>query len=72
MKKQAVENSKQVMPPSFKTPVKLENPLNQDIWYCNDINEVHFVDSVEYIRVFKKGTPNRTNLMRKTALRRVT
>lgn len=51
-------------------PVRLENPLNQEIWYCNDFNDIHLVDGVEYVRVFRKDTPNRTNLMRKSALQK--
>lgn len=52
-------------------PVKLENPLNQEVWYCNDVNDIHLVDGVEYVRVFRKDTPYRTNLMRKSALQKV-
>lgn len=56
---------------TFNKPVKLENPLNQEIWYCNDFNETRSVDGIEYVMVYKKDTPHRTNLMRKTALQKV-
>lgn len=56
---------------TIRSPVKLENPLNQDIWYCEDFNDTYSVDGIEYVRVYKKDTPNRTNLMRKTALQKV-
>lgn len=56
---------------TFSKPVKLENPLNQEIWYCNNFNETFEVDGVDYIRVYKPNTPNRTNLMRKSALQKV-
>lgn len=56
---------------TFKKPVKLENPLNQEIWYCNDFNDVHSVDGIEYVRVYKLSSPERINLMRKTALNRL-
>ena len=55
---------------TFKKTVKLENPLNQEIWHCNDYNDIHFVDGVEYIRVFKQEFPSRVHLMRKTALQK--
>lgn len=53
-----------------KKPVKLENPLNQEVWYCNDFSDVHSVDGIDYVRVYKKDNPDRTNLMRKSALNR--
>lgn len=54
-----------------KKPVKLENPLNQEVWYCNDMNDVTSIDGVDYIRVYKVDSPKRTFLMRKTSLNRV-
>lgn len=56
---------------TFRRPVRLENPLNQEIWYCEDFNDTHTVDGVEYVRVYKQSTPARTNLMRKSALQKV-
>lgn len=56
---------------TFRKPIKLENPLNQEVWYCEDYTDVHTVDGVEYIKVYKQSTPARMNLMRKTALQKV-
>lgn len=71
MKKQFIKSGRSQLQPMFGLPIKLKNPLNQDIWFCNDLNEVYSVDGVEYVRVFKKETPGRSNLMRKSALHRV-
>lgn len=57
---------------TFKKTVKLENPLNQEIWYCDDFSQITSVDGIDYIKVYKKETPQRTNLMRKSALNKVT
>lgn len=54
---------------TFNKPVKLENPLNQEIWHCNNFNDTTLVDGIEYIKVYKIDNPNRTNLMRKSALK---
>jgi hypothetical protein len=54
------------------TPSILTNPLNQEIWWCSNVNDIHSVDGVEYITVYKESTPNRTHLMRKDALRKLT
>lgn len=56
---------------TFSKPIKLENPLNQEVWYCDDFTQTTSVDGIDYIRVYKKDTPQRTNLMRKSALNRV-
>lgn len=50
-------------------PVKLVNPLNKDVWMCEDYENTHLVDGVEYVTVFKEETPDRKHLMRKDALR---
>jgi len=52
-----------------KKPVKLVNPLNHEIWFCEDYGNVRNVDGVEYVTVYKGETPDRTHLMRKDALR---
>jgi hypothetical protein len=52
-----------------KKPVKLTNPLNHDVWLCEDFGDVRNVDGVEYVTVYKEETPGRTHLMRKDALR---
>lgn len=56
---------------TFKKTIKLENPLNQEVWYCDDFSQVTSVDGVDYIKVYKKETPKRINLMRKSALNKV-
>jgi hypothetical protein len=53
---------------TFKKTVKLQNPLNKEVWWCDNVNETRSVDGVDYITVYKKETPTRTHLMRKTAL----
>lgn len=53
-----------------KKPVKLVNPLNQEVWFCNDYSNVKLVEDVEYITVYKPDNPKRTHLMRKEALRK--
>lgn len=50
-------------------PVKLQNPLNQEIWFCEDYKTTVNVDGVEYIKVFKEESLHRKNLMRKDALK---
>lgn len=56
---------------TFNKPVKLENPLNHEVWLCNDYNDITSVDGVEYVKVYKQENPNRLNLMRKSVLNRV-
>ena len=51
---------------------KLVNPVNNEEWACDNLDNVQVVDGVEYITVYKPETPNRTHLMRKDALRKVT
>ena len=52
-------------------PVRLENPLNHEVWYCNNYNDTYTVEGVDYVRVYKQDAPERTNLMRKSALQRI-
>lgn len=52
--------------------VKLINHLNKEAWMCDDFNNVKLVEGVEYVTVYKPDTPNRTHLMRKEALRKLT
>lgn len=53
---------------TFNKTIKLENPLNQEIWYCDNFNDTTSVDGIDYVRVYKKEMPQRSNLMRKSAL----
>ena len=58
--------------PSFKDKrkqVELTNPLNSDVWYCKDYDDVKVIDGVNYITVFKPNNDKRTFLMRKDALK---
>ena len=48
--------------------IKLVNPLNQDIWFCKDVMDVHFIEGVPFLKVFKETDPVRIHYMRKDAL----
>lgn len=52
-----------------KKLVTLTNPLNSEVWFCEDFNKVKNIDGVPYVTVFKLENSNRTFLMRKDALR---
>ncbi len=54
-----------------RTVTKLVNPVNNEVWLCNDFSKVTVVDRVEFVRVFKEGYPQRTHLIRKDALRKI-
>jgi len=47
----------------------LSNPLNSEIWYCKDYNNIKNIDGVGYVTVFKPENESRTFLMRKDALK---
>lgn len=49
--------------------VALTNPLNSEIWYCKDYDNVKVIDGINYITVFKAENEKRTFLMRKDALK---
>ena len=49
--------------------VTLVNPLNSEEWVCEDYNDTHFIDGVEYVKV-RKPSIQRTVLMRKDVLRK--
>jgi hypothetical protein len=53
-----------------KQPVKLHNPLNKEVWFCEDFSNIKTVDGVDYVTVYKEETPERTHLMRKDALQK--
>ena len=48
--------------------VTYENPVNQEIWICENVHDTETIDDVVYIRVHKPDGM-RTNLMRRDALR---
>jgi hypothetical protein len=52
-----------------KKTVILTNPLNSDMWLCEDYSKIKDIDGVPYITVFKAENRLRTFLMRKDALR---
>lgn len=52
-----------------KAPVTLLNPLNSEVWVCDDYTKVQSIDGIDYITVYKKDN-NRRFLMRKDALKR--
>lgn len=51
--------------------IKLVNPVNNEVWFCKDFSNVTLVEGVEFIRVYKEETPQRTHLIRKDALRKI-
>lgn len=51
-------------------PIKLINPVNQEIWMCKDYKLTQAVDGVDYIVVYKQENESRKVLMRKDALRK--
>lgn len=50
-------------------PVKLVNPLNAEVWYCENYTDTKFIDGVEYVKVRKLDQP-RAFLMRKESLQK--
>lgn len=52
-------------------PVTLMNPLNSELWLCNDYDTTKEIDGISYIFVYKPESSQRTFLMRKDALRRM-
>jgi hypothetical protein len=50
-------------------PVVLVNPINSEEWFCENYNDVRFIDGVEYIKV-KRGFMRHSVSMRKEALRK--
>lgn len=58
--------------PVKKIPVRgfFENPVNQEKWVCEDINDIKVIDGVEFLQVHKPEN-NRVVLMRKDALKKV-
>lgn len=51
--------------------VKLQNPVNKDIWFCQDYNDEKLIDGVKYISVFKENNPDKKALIRKEALKKL-
>lgn len=70
MNKRPIQRQEIVKKP---VPATLENPVTQERWMCEDINEIKVIDGVEFVHVHKtfSGTPGRKFLMRKDALKRV-
>lgn len=52
-------------------PITLMNPLNSELWLCDDYNTTKEIDGISYVSVYKPETSQRTFLMRKDALRRM-
>ena len=50
-------------------PVVLVNPINSEEWFCENYNDVRFIDGVEYIKV-RRGLMRHSVSMRKEALRK--
>lgn len=51
-------------------PIKLLNPVTNDIWYCENITRTKEIDGVQYVSVYRQN-PRQTHLMRKDALKRL-
>ena len=66
MKKQ---NSRQPAPKPVVRKL-FENPVNQEQWVCENVNETKTIDVVEFIAVHAVGNA-RTVLMRKDALKQL-
>lgn len=47
-----------------------ENPVNQEKWICENINDIKLIDGVEFLQVHKPEN-TRTVLMRKDALKKI-
>lgn len=47
----------------------LVNPLNSDVWMCNDYSNTKDIDGVVYLTVYRPENPTRTFFMRKDALK---
>ena len=47
-----------------------ENPMNQERWVCENVNDVKIIDGVEFLQVHRHDN-QRVVLMRKDALRKV-
>lgn len=61
--------SKYKKPSTNSKPVMLVNPLNSDVWMCNDYNNTKDIDGVVYLTVYRPENSNRTFLMRKDVLK---
>lgn len=55
-----------------KRPVRLTNPLNKEQWLCDEYDKAVTIEGVAYVKVYKPENPDRTHLMRKDALRKLT
>ena len=62
----SLNNSGRYPPP----PIELFNPINAEELLCANYHDVHMVEGVSYITVYKAREPNRSFLMRKDALRK--
>ena len=51
--------------------VTLLNPLNSEMWLCDDYNFTKEIDGISYVSVYKPESRQRTFLMRKDALKRL-
>jgi hypothetical protein len=49
---------------------KFENPVTQEEWFCENVNEIKTIDGVEFLYVHAYAS-DRTFLMRRDALKKV-
>lgn len=46
----------------------LQNPRTKELFFCEDMNNVHMIDGVEFIYVRHEGIQRPQHLMRKESL----
>ena len=49
--------------------IALINPVNNELWYCDDYTKVKNIDGEDFINVYKPQNINRSFLMKKNALK---
>ena len=49
--------------------VVLVNPVNNEVWCCDDYEKIKSIDGEDFIMVYKNENPNRTFFMKKSALK---
>ena len=49
--------------------IVLVNPINNEVWYCDDFTKVKSIDGEEFITVHKPENPKRFFLIKKNALK---
>jgi hypothetical protein len=55
-------------PATERKPIILKNPRSDEIFFCEDMKNVHIIDGVEFIYVRREGIARPQHLMRKDSL----